>query len=126
MDNFKFMKSIGIFVCLIFCLNGCYYDSEDDVYPPTDCNTTSVSFINDIQPILANSCLSCHNTLSSIGGGIILEGHAAVLRYANDASLVGSVKHSSGYSAMPQSASKLDDCKISKIEAWVQAGSPNN
>ncbi len=120
------MKSIGIFVCILFCLVGCYYDSEEDLYPSSACNTTNISFVNDIQPILANSCLSCHNATSTIGGGVVLEGHTAVLRYANDQSLVGSVNHNSGYSAMPQSASKLDDCKISKIESWVQAGSPNN
>lgn len=107
-------------------LGGCYYDAEDDLYPATDCITTNVSFTNDIKPILTNSCLSCHNALSSIGGGIILEEHTDVLVYALDGSLVGSVKHDNAYSAMPQSATKLDDCKISKIDAWVKEGSLNN
>ena len=38
----------------------------------------------------------------------------------------GSIKHDSGYKAMPQNATKLDDCRISKVEAWITAGALNN
>jgi len=122
----KVMKYIIVLAIGLATVSGCFYDSEEDLYPSSGCNTVNVSFANDIQPILANSCLTCHNALSTIGGGVVLEDHASVLKYANDASLIGSIKHSPGYSAMPESASKLDDCKISKIETWVQSGSPNN
>jgi len=103
----------------------CYYDSEEDLYPQVQCDTANVSFANDIQPILTNSCLSCHNAFSS-QGDVDLEGHAAVLKYALDGSLVGSVQHDKGFSAMPQGTSKLEVCKIQKIKAWVIAGAPNN
>ncbi|MBK8346530.1 MAG: hypothetical protein IPL08_02525 [Saprospiraceae bacterium] len=120
---------IKILVILLFTVSiipGCYYDSEDNLYPSTACNSTNVSFANDIQPILANACNNCHNSSSTIGAGIVLVGHAAVLPYATSGSLVGSVKHTGSYSAMPKNASKLDDCKIAKLESWVLAGSPNN
>ena len=109
---------------LIFPVS-CYYDSEEDLYPQVQCDTSNVSFANDIQPILTNSCLSCHNAFSS-QGDIDLEGHAAVVKYALDGSLVGSVQHDRGYSAMPQGTSKLEICKIEKMKAWVNAGAPNN
>lgn len=119
------MKQYSILIILALLLAGCYYDSEEDLYPSADCVTTNVSFANDIKPILDASCVSCHNPVSTIGGGIDLNGHAAVLPYATNGSLVGSVKQV-GYSAMPKGASKLDNCKIAKMEAWVLAGSPNN
>ncbi|MFZ1750079.1 MAG: hypothetical protein WAU01_07805 [Saprospiraceae bacterium] len=115
-----------IVVLSISVVSGCYYDSEEDLYPAVVCKTDNVSFNTDIKPILAASCLSCHVATSTIGGGIDLETHGNVLSYANDGSLVGSIKHAAGYSEMPKSASKLDDCKIAKIESWVKAGSPNN
>lgn len=114
-----------ILVNLTLIISGCYYDSEEDLYPPVECDTANVSFSQDIQPIFAISCLSCHNTFNSLGD-VNLEGHAAVLKYALDGSLVGSVQHESGYDAMPQGASKLEVCKIKKIKAWVDAGAPNN
>ncbi|MBK9733476.1 MAG: hypothetical protein IPO92_00335 [Saprospiraceae bacterium] len=120
----KNLFSVYIFSALF--LTSCYYDSVEDLYPASECITVNVSFSQDIQPILVNNCLTCHTAASTIGGGINLEGHEAVLFYANSGSLVGSVKQSAPYSAMPKSAAKLEACKILKIESWVQAGSPNN
>ncbi|MBC7885709.1 MAG: hypothetical protein H7X99_09555 [Saprospiraceae bacterium] len=105
--------------------SSCFYDSEEDLYPSGECNTLNVSFANDVQPILIVNCLSCHNAILS-EGTVNLDGHAFVLKYANSGQLVGSITHSSGYQNMPQSAPKLEPCKIAKIESWVQAGSPNN
>lgn len=123
MSSLRFLLMFIGLSLVIF--SGCYYDSEEDLYPDTGCDTTNVSFANDIQPILVNSCLSCHSAEAN-QGNIDLEGHAAVLNFALDGSLVGSVQHSSQYSAMPQGASKLDECKIAKLDAWVKAGAPNN
>jgi hypothetical protein len=109
----------------VIMVSSCYYDTEENLYPNQNCSTENVSFSKDIQPIINSSCISCHSTAANLGN-VALEGHSAVLKYANDGSLVGSVKHLSGYSAMPQGASKLNACNISKIESWVQAGSPNN
>lgn len=104
---------------------GCYYDTEEDLYPTLNCNTTSVSFSSDVQPILNNNCIVCHSAAANLGN-ITLEGHSAVLKYVNDGTLLGSIKHLSGYSAMPQGASKMNACNIAKIESWINAGSPNN
>jgi hypothetical protein len=127
----KFIIMIPMRLIPVLCflaismMNSCYYDSEEDLYPQGDCNTSNVSFSNDIQPILVNSCLSCHSAAANLGN-VNLEGHAAVLKYALNGSLVGSVRHSNPYSPMPQGAAKLEDCKISKMDAWVKAGAPNN
>ncbi|MBK8628251.1 MAG: hypothetical protein IPN86_22645 [Saprospiraceae bacterium] len=121
------MYRLLIFFSLVTFIfsSGCYYDSEEDLYPAANCSTDAVSFANDIQPIINNSCIVCHSTVANLGN-ITLEGHTAVLKYANDGTFLGSVKHLSGYSAMPQGSSKINDCSIAKIESWINAGSPNN
>ncbi len=106
-------------------LTSCYYDVEENLYPSTGCNVANVSFTNDIKPMLLNSCLSCHNN-TDLQGNITLETYDDVLKYVNNGSFLGSIKHSSGYKAMPQNGNKLDGCRISKIEAWINAGALNN
>lgn len=120
------MNQLKFAILLLLVAGGCYYDSEEDLYPSISCDTSNISYSRDILPIMATNCLNCHFNGSSIGGGLNLEGHAALKESAVNGSLVGSITHASGFSAMPKSASKLDECKIKKIEAWVQAGSPDN
>lgn len=112
---------------LIICgsVSSCYYHSEEELYGKEPCITTNVSFAQDINPILINHCLSCHFDGSVLGGGIILEGYIAVMPYVQSKALVGAIKHE-GFAAMPKDQPKLDDCKISLIEAWVKAGAPDN
>jgi hypothetical protein len=119
------MMKWSVLVLMLVFLTSCFYDSEEDLYGISTCNTTNISFASDVNPILVNHCLSCHFKGSTIGGGINLDGHTAVASYAKNSSLLGSIKHE-GFSPMPKGQNKLDDCKISKIEAWVKAGSPDN
>lgn len=113
-------------VLVIFIgFQSCYYDVEEELYPNTECVTTNVSYAQDVVPILTSSCYSCHSAAANLGN-VTLEGHANTVKYANNGSLVGSIQHLSGFESMPQGASKLDACKIAKIDAWVKAGSLDN
>ena len=89
------------------------------------CDTTLFTFKANVDPILQNNCVSCHNaTLAS--GGVNLNGHSNVLIYAKNGSLYGSVARLSGYIAMPQNSGKLSDCNIRVIEKWIKAGALPN
>ncbi len=110
---------------LCFTTLGCYYDSEEDLYPNVTCDTTNVKYSVDVKAIINNNCIGCHSAAAN-QGGIQLENHADVLKYATNGKLIGSIKHTSSYVAMPIGASKLSDCNIAKMEAWVNAGSLNN
>jgi hypothetical protein len=114
-----------IFGLICISIASCFYDSEEDLYISESCQTTNMSFQDDIKPIFAISCLSCHSNAANLGN-VALEDHSSVLKYSNNGSLIGSVKHASGFKEMPQGAPKLDECKIDKIQAWVNSGSPNN
>lgn len=125
---FKFLYMNKVFLILIFGILGlssCYYDSEENLYPSSGCSTENVSFSNDVKPILLNSCLSCHNNVA-LQGNITLETYDDVIVYVNNGTLLGSIKHDGGFKAMPQNANKLDDCRISKVESWINAGALNN
>jgi hypothetical protein len=127
------MKTIAALIFLFSILwlaSGCYYDSEEFLYPQISntCDTTNVTYSQSVVPLLENYCLSCHsNSMApSSGGNIKLENYADVKIQADNHKLLGSVAHENGYSPMPLGASKLDDCKITTIRIWVNAGAPNN
>jgi len=126
----KILLPIAITFLLIISINGCYYDSQEFLYPQlnTSCDTTNVTFSGSVAPILSNYCLSCHsnNTAASFGNNIKLQDYADVKLRVDDGKLIGSIMHSSGYSPMPKGTAPLESCKLTIINKWVNAGAPNN
>lgn len=124
----RMKKIIGIILIASF-LNSCYYDKEEILYPTTEskCNATNSDFTS-VKITIQENCLSCHSnsSASTIGGSIKLEDYADVKNYAENGKLLGTIKHESAYSAMPKNGAKLNDCKISQIENWINSGTPNN
>lgn len=106
---------------------GCYYDNEAMLYPDSvNCDATTVTtFSVDVLPLLNSRCNNCHGGTSP-SGGILLNTHTEVLKYVNDGSLSGSIKHASGFSPMPKNESKISACQIQKIQSWIDAGALNN
>jgi len=89
------------------------------------CNTLDVKYSTAITPILQTYCNGCHSG-SSPQGNINYNTYAGVKATVTNGKLLGSIQRASGYSAMPQNANKLSTCKISTIQAWIEAGAPNN
>ena len=117
-------KSI-LFSIAVLLLNSCYYDVEEDLYGPLECNPTDVSYSNDIAPIMANYCNNCHNQGTQSGGvrtGIFSE----LKLVADNGRLLGSIKHDNGYTAMPQGIDPLSSCNISTINVWITEGVNDN
>lgn len=116
-----------VFLCAI---TGCYYDSKEYLFPQNSngCDTTNITYNLSVKPILNNYCLSCHSnsTAASLGGNIKLENYVDVKLRADNGSLLGSVKQAGGFSPMPKGSSKLDDCKLTIIQKWIDDGAPNN
>jgi hypothetical protein len=108
----------------------CYYDSEEFLYPEINnsCDISNITFSGSVSPILSQYCFSCHsnNTASAYGGNIKLEDYADVKTHAEDGKLLGAIQHSPGYSPMPKGAGKLNDCKISIFQIWIENGVPDN
>lgn len=125
MKNFRY-------IFLLFILAGtfssCYYDIEEELYPAyslNSCDTTDISFAQDIEPMLRTACYTCHG--SGIGlGNVTLEGYSNLQTYISNGSLLGSVEHSAGFSAMPKGGTKMSDCSISILKVWIRQGASNN
>jgi len=125
----KFTVIFSSAVLIMASFSTCYYDSEEYLYPQVNnaCDTTNVTYSLVVKPILENNCYGCHsNTSSSLGGNVRLEDYADVMIRVSNGSLIGTVSHSSGFVPMPQGAPKLEECKITTIQLWIDDGSPNN
>lgn len=103
----------------------CTYNNEEELYPPVVCDTTHVSYLETIEPIIIHNCYECHSGTEPISG-FSLEGHANLKAKVDDGRLIGAIRHMVGFSPMPKDRPSLPDCDILKIEKWVSDGAPNN
>lgn len=92
------------------------------------CNlTNSILFATDVAPILQTNCgtnNSCHGSRNS--SGVNLSSYAGVKSAVGSGRLMNSINWAGGASRMPQGGYKLNDCSISKIQKWIDAGALNN
>ncbi|HEX5652539.1 MAG TPA: hypothetical protein VFX58_05665 [Chitinophagaceae bacterium] len=122
------MKGFIISLMLVIVvLSSCYYDIEEELYPPVgNCDAANASYSNMVLPLLqTNSCLGCHSGPAP-SGNILLDGYTNVRTVALSGKLYGSISHAAGFSPMPQGGNKMNACNLSKIKAWIDAGAPNN
>ena len=124
----KKLTIIILFFCLIlvmFSTSRCYYDSKEYLYPQINnvCDTTNVTFLKSVKPILDSYCVTCHSSSFS-SKGVILDNYADVKIQATNGQLVSTIKLGVP-NPMPQTG-KLTDCQIATIQKWVNAQAPNN
>lgn len=122
------MKKLFIFLIIsATILSSCYRDVASELYPPdTSCDTSNTTYATTILPVLQNNtCIGCHSTVAP-SGNIILDTYSGVKSAAQSGKLYGSIAHSSGYSAMPPSGTKISDCDLNKVNAWINKGMLNN
>lgn len=118
-------------ILLSTTIQSCYYDNEEELYGTSSatCDTASVKYATVVKPLIDVQCATsgCHNA-SSASAGANLSTYTATKSYITNAKefFVGSIKHTSGFSAMPKGSSKMATCDIAKIESWIIAGMPNN
>ena len=114
-----------VIITAIF-LNSCYYDNVEELYPaPIACDTTNITFSNDVFPAMEASCISCHSG-GAPAGNVNLETYSDIVASVNSGGLMGTIKHESGWSPMPKNGNKLDDCTITKLDVWIADGMLNN
>jgi uncharacterized membrane protein len=89
------------------------------------CDSVNVTYNGTVKPIIQAKCQGCHNS-SNPGGGINLSNYTGVQTTANNGTLVGSITHAAGYSAMPKNTTQLPSCEIAQIRNWVLQGAQNN
>jgi hypothetical protein len=122
----KYFFIAGLFF-LAFSQAGCYYDKGEILNPATSCDTTTVTYSGNVNPILTANCTGCHSG-NNAPNGVKLDTYANVKLLAQDPSgiLLGVITHSPNFDPMPKNGNKLSDCSIAKISIWVHGGAPNN
>lgn len=117
------MKRTIVFILSTF-LFACYYDNQEDLLGENfnDCNIENLTYSNEIEPIIAESCAisGCHLPGGS-GNGVFLS-FEGVLEKVNNGSLKNRVVEER---TMPPNAA-LTACEIDKISFWINQGAPNN
>ena len=89
------------------------------------CDTSNMSYAINIEPILENNCVSCHNATQS-NDGVILTDYNDVIAQINNGNLLNVIQHSPGYPQMPYLQPQLPACTINEIIDWINRGSLNN
>jgi uncharacterized membrane protein len=121
--SFRFLLILFLFSAFIG-ISACTYNKEDELYVQSNvqiCDTTSVTFNNQVKEILQTDCLNCHSNenFQSLGGRKNLQG------YANAASASSRIlsRVIDDQNPMPPSQNgRLSSCKIDKIRAWINQG----
>lgn len=103
-------------------LFGCYYDNEEELYGGTSCNVVSVSFSEDIMPLIQTECATsgCH-VQGGTGNGIF-DNYQNVKDKVENGSLKDRVLVRRD---MPPNE-PLSNCQIEYIEEWINQGAPDN
>jgi len=114
---------------VLLAFSSCYNDKADVLYPAPagGCDTTNVTFTNSVLPVMLQSCAlaGCHNSATA-SNGYVLETYNGIKSCVDAGRFMGSIHHQSGFIEMPQNAPQLNDCNLTKITIWVNAGAPNN
>jgi hypothetical protein len=126
------MKGLTLAILLLVALGGCYNDKYDKVFPSaTACDTTNITYSNDIAPIIAANCAiagGCHDVAGSAISGHNYTTYAGVKAVASNDFIITDINWTpiSGHNNMPKNGIKLPDCDIDKITKWVNEGVPDN
>lgn len=117
------MKNIFLSLIVISVVASTLF-SCDKYQKGYDCTGQTPTYNNDIKAIYDANCATsgCHSSQYH-SSGIDLSNYSGAASANNDA-ILGSVEHSSGYSAMPKNAGKLSDTQIKKIYCWMQNNKP--
>ena len=89
----------------------------------TQCDSTNVSFVATIIPIINTYCRGCHNSALQ-SGGVELDTYVGVQSVAKSGQLMGGL--TGILPQMPQAGAKLSNCYIGTIRQWIKEGAKNN
>lgn len=114
-----------LFLGSLVLLSSCYYDNEEELYEyynqANPCDTSAVSFANDIMPMIQGNCVTGCHVAGGTGSGIF-ENYNEVKAKVDNNSMMQRVVVSQD---MPP-GSTLTECQISQMQAWILNGAPNN
>lgn len=117
----------GAVALLLALAGGCTYAHGDSAPVPCDTAAQTVTYAGVISPIFDVHCRRCHasDKANTLGGGNNFGSYQDIRQYP-PATLLGVIRHEPRQSPMPKGAAKIPECDILRIQAWIDAGQPNN
>jgi cytochrome c553 len=118
--------AISISILIISACANDKYDDQPEPEPQAPCTTCTpeeITYSNTVAGLLDRSCTNCHGG-SFPSGGVSLNSYAQAKSNGESGALLGTIKHQSPFSPMPQGSNKWSDADIAKIEAWINNGYP--
>lgn len=119
------LKNLIILVATAWFAASCYYDNAEELYQNYNqtCDTSVVSFAQDVMPIIDNACVSCHGNISP-SAGLTLTDYGTIT--ASLQKVEDRINRPNGDPlVMPQSGPMIR-CNIDKINAWINQGAMDN
>jgi len=98
----------------------CTKDKAPNIEFDLTCSDT-ISFSQDVMPIITDNCISCHDTGNSTG--YTFTTHSSISDNASD--MLGAMRNE-GFQLMPQGGPALPDSLIKTFSCWIQNGKLNN
>jgi hypothetical protein len=120
------MKITVLFIVGLIAFSSCsiaLFSCTREKVTPTEIQcTTTISFSNDVVPIIQANCISCHDQ-GNASGGFDFSSYTSIS--ANSNAILNSMK-ANGYQLMPIGGPALPDSTIQKISCWINQGKQDN
>lgn len=111
---------------LILLLSGCRYDTERDLYGDVvPCDTSLVSYTNDLVPLLEMYCFECH-TGPTPSGERDFSTYEVLAEVAEQGELLNRIELAENDPEVMPSTGPMPACDIDRFRLWIEAGYPNN
>ena len=120
----KILPSLFVIIAfLTSCDNGANKSADNE-----GCETTQVTFKNDVLPIFEQNCFSCHNEedYARKADGNKMDSYELIKLKIDDGLVLGNIKHEKGFVNMPYRKKQLEPCDIQTIEIWINNGALND
>jgi hypothetical protein len=118
----KFRISIPAISAVLIAIAVIAACKSKPVATASKCTDTSLTFTNDIKPIMDLNCASTCHSAKKHAHGIDLSTYENVKAAAADKSFMGSIRHQGVYTPMPKNHDKLDEVTLQKISCWIDNG----
>jgi uncharacterized membrane protein len=120
------MKITALFIVGLIAFSSCsialFSCTREKVTPvAAQCNDT-ISFSDDVMPIIQANCINCHDQ-GNASGGFDFSSYTSISANAN--AILNSMK-ANGYQLMPIGGPALPDATIQKVKCWIEQGKLDN
>lgn len=120
------MKTTLLFIAGLLIFSSCsialFSCAREKVIPTEPQCNASISFSNDVVPIIQAKCIGCHDQ-GNASGGYDFSTYTSISANAN--AILYSMK-ANGYQLMPIGGPALPDSTIQKIACWIEQGKQDN